>query len=92
MAEFGDNFEQDPAAEFLQREQNALAGLEDEIPPANAQPNGKPTWNFSYVLLPTITNRYDNNLLGDSSKNSYFNRNFFELSHWFMQFYRTICD
>lgn len=32
MAEFGDNFDQDPAAEFLQREQNALAGLEDDIP------------------------------------------------------------
>lgn len=42
MAEFGDNFEQDPAAEFLQREQSALAGLEDEIPPVNAQPSGKP--------------------------------------------------
>lgn len=38
MDAFGDgNFEQsevDPAAEFLAREQNALAGLEDEIPPA----------------------------------------------------------
>ncbi|XP_035793534.1 clathrin light chain-like isoform X4 [Anopheles albimanus] len=38
MNAFGDNFEQpsteaDPAAEFLAREQNALAGLEDEIPP-----------------------------------------------------------
>uniref|UniRef100_A0A1Q3FFL4 Clathrin light chain n=1 Tax=Culex tarsalis TaxID=7177 RepID=A0A1Q3FFL4_CULTA len=37
MDAFGDgNFEQpevDPAAEFLAREQNALAGLEDEIPP-----------------------------------------------------------
>jgi len=37
MAEFGDNFDQDPAAEFLQREQNALAGLEDEIPPIPAE-------------------------------------------------------
>lgn len=40
MDAFGDgNFEQtevDPAAEFLAREQNALAGLEDEIPPAVA--------------------------------------------------------
>lgn len=38
MDAFGDgNFEQtevDPAAEFLAREQNALAGLEEEIPPA----------------------------------------------------------
>lgn len=40
MDAFGDgNFEQtevDPAAEFLAREQNALAGLEDEIPPVVA--------------------------------------------------------
>ncbi|XP_035898721.1 clathrin light chain isoform X3 [Anopheles stephensi] len=38
MNAFGDNFEQsevDPAAEFLAREQNALAGLEDEIPPVS---------------------------------------------------------
>ncbi|XP_055588900.1 clathrin light chain isoform X2 [Uranotaenia lowii] len=39
MDAFGDgNFEQqeiDPAAEFLAREQNALAGLEDEIPPVD---------------------------------------------------------
>lgn len=42
MAEFDDNFDQDPAAEFLQREQSALAGLEDEVPPAAAtQPSGK---------------------------------------------------
>uniref|UniRef100_U5EX03 Clathrin light chain n=1 Tax=Corethrella appendiculata TaxID=1370023 RepID=U5EX03_9DIPT len=36
MDAFADNFdqEQDPAAEFLAREQNALAGLENEIPPA----------------------------------------------------------
>ena len=27
------NFEADPAAEFLAREQNNLAGLEDDIPP-----------------------------------------------------------
>ncbi|XP_040169085.1 clathrin light chain isoform X7 [Anopheles arabiensis] len=54
MNAFGDNFEQqsevDPAAEFLAREQNALAGLEDEIPPvaagagasANGSVNGDP--------------------------------------------------
>ncbi|KAJ8938929.1 hypothetical protein NQ318_011691 [Aromia moschata] len=37
MSGFGDNFEQadvDPAAEFLAREQNELAGLEDEVKPA----------------------------------------------------------
>ncbi|KAK0162825.1 hypothetical protein PV327_006569 [Microctonus hyperodae] len=37
MDAFGDNFtndiEVDPAAEFLAREQDQLAGLEDEIPP-----------------------------------------------------------
>uniref|UniRef100_A0A182MS01 Clathrin light chain n=1 Tax=Anopheles culicifacies TaxID=139723 RepID=A0A182MS01_9DIPT len=47
MNAFGDAFEQsevDPAAEFLAREQNALAGLEDEIPPvagaATTETNG----------------------------------------------------
>ncbi|XP_072153750.1 clathrin light chain isoform X3 [Bemisia tabaci] len=38
MDVFGDNFEEndvDPAAEFLAREQDQLAGLEDEIKPAN---------------------------------------------------------
>lgn len=46
MADFEDNFEQDPAAEFLQREQSALAGLEDEIPPVSANiPSGK----FLYI-------------------------------------------
>ncbi|KAG5866051.1 hypothetical protein JTB14_004401 [Gonioctena quinquepunctata] len=37
MSAFGDNFEQadeDPAAEFLAREQDELAGLEDEVKPA----------------------------------------------------------
>ncbi|XP_025834716.1 clathrin light chain isoform X2 [Agrilus planipennis] len=34
MSEFGDNFEIDPAAEFLAREQSELAGLEDEVKPA----------------------------------------------------------
>jgi len=37
MADFGDNFsepEVDPAAEFLAREQDQLAGLEDELKPA----------------------------------------------------------
>uniref|UniRef100_A0A1B6L7V0 Clathrin light chain n=1 Tax=Graphocephala atropunctata TaxID=36148 RepID=A0A1B6L7V0_9HEMI len=37
MADFGDNFDDtdvDPAAEFLAREQDQLAGLEDELKPA----------------------------------------------------------
>ncbi|XP_019875643.1 clathrin light chain isoform X2 [Aethina tumida] len=36
MSGFGDNFDQnvDPAAEFLAREQDELAGLEDEVKPA----------------------------------------------------------
>ncbi|XP_057651542.1 clathrin light chain isoform X1 [Diorhabda carinulata] len=37
MSGFGDNFgtnEEDPAAEFLAREQDELAGLEDEVKPA----------------------------------------------------------
>lgn len=37
MSGFGDTFDQveeDPAAEFLAREQNELAGLEDEVKPA----------------------------------------------------------
>lgn len=36
MAEFGDNFDQsdiDPAAEFLAREQDELAGLDLEVKP-----------------------------------------------------------
>lgn len=40
MDAFGDNFdnpsEVDPAAEFLAREQDQLAGLEDEVKPAAA--------------------------------------------------------
>ncbi|KAK4887526.1 hypothetical protein RN001_003797 [Aquatica leii] len=31
MGDFGDNFDVDPAAEFLAREQDELAGLEDEV-------------------------------------------------------------
>lgn len=42
MADFGDNFDVDPAAEFLAREQDQLAGLEDELKPAVPQmTNGK---------------------------------------------------
>jgi hypothetical protein len=41
MDGFGDNFDQpevDPAAEFLAREQDQLAGLEDELHPVTATP------------------------------------------------------
>jgi len=34
MGDFGDNFEVDPAADFLAREQDELAGLEDDVKPA----------------------------------------------------------
>ena len=39
MDGFGDNFDQaevDPAAEFLAREQNELAGLDDDLAPTTA--------------------------------------------------------
>lgn len=68
MDAFGDaNFEQtevDPAAEFLAREQNALAGLEDEIPLAqpavtgNGVANGDVTQSkagiFIIIIIITI--------------------------------------
>lgn len=41
MADFGDNFDQpevDPAAEFLAREQDELAGLDLEVKPAISIP------------------------------------------------------
>lgn len=55
MADFDDAFDQpdvDPAAEFLAREQDELAGLEDEVKPAAAtlrQVNGgeRPTVDIS---------------------------------------------
>lgn len=34
MGEFAPNFDEDPAAEFLAREQDELAGLEDDVNPA----------------------------------------------------------
>ncbi|XP_015174524.1 PREDICTED: clathrin light chain isoform X5 [Polistes dominula] len=47
MDAFGDNFvndtEVDPAAEFLAREQDQLAGLEDEIPPVSMATVTAPT-------------------------------------------------
>lgn len=60
MDAFGDNFvepaEVDPAAEFLAREQNELAGLEVEIPPmTNVAPisidDGKLIFLFIYNSL-----------------------------------------
>lgn len=54
MSNFDDNFEQadvDPAAEFLAREQDELAGLEDEVKPAAVsvpQVNGGNNLFFSY--------------------------------------------
>lgn len=52
MDAFGDNFDQpekDPAAEFLAREQDALAGLEDDVPPAASvsQTNG---WLLTFLV------------------------------------------
>ncbi|XP_014253645.1 clathrin light chain isoform X2 [Cimex lectularius] len=47
MEDFGDRFDEsevDPAAEFLAREQNQLAGLEDELRPATVI-NGQPELN-----------------------------------------------
>lgn len=39
MEDFGDNFgEVDPAADFLAREQNELAGLEDDLNPVTLNP------------------------------------------------------
>ena len=51
MDAFGDNFvktepEIDPAAEFLAREQDQLAGLEDEIPTVAAVANTMGLWYF----------------------------------------------
>ncbi|XP_069696387.1 clathrin light chain-like isoform X8 [Periplaneta americana] len=50
MDGFGDNFEQpevDPAAEFLAREQDQLAGLEDELNPVATAP--PPTEDGSFI-------------------------------------------
>ncbi|XP_076250964.1 clathrin light chain-like isoform X4 [Rhynchophorus ferrugineus] len=62
MSGFGDNFEQaevDPAAEFLAREQDELAGLEDEVKPAavtgtssslaNGDEPANPTGSFELI-------------------------------------------
>lgn len=58
--DFGDNFEQqevDPAAEFLAREQSALAGLEDDLNPPAAVPQLKTEgkkWAFQGPISRTI--------------------------------------
>lgn len=52
MSGFGDNFEQgdvDPAAEFLAREQNELAGLEDEVKPAAVTVSSIPANGGEYL-------------------------------------------
>ncbi|XP_044017717.1 clathrin light chain isoform X4 [Aphidius gifuensis] len=62
MDAFGDNFtsetDVDPAAEFLAREQNELAGLEDEIPPvvmATPVPVVSSTVEEPAIPAPTVT-------------------------------------
>lgn len=58
MDDFGDNFVQpevDPAAEFLAREQNQLAGLEDELetsapPPIISSTNGLDDFVGKYYI------------------------------------------
>lgn len=69
MDDFGDNFVQpevDPAAEFLAREQNQLAGLEDELetsapPPMISSTNGLD----DFVEIPSASAFDSNGLLDD---------------------------
>ncbi|XP_059607552.1 clathrin light chain isoform X2 [Phlebotomus argentipes] len=76
--DFGDNFDQpevDPAAEFLAREQSALAGLEDELPPtAAAQPekvktedNGTLESSESFEMINNIESHEQTNANDDSN-------------------------
>lgn len=54
MSNFGDAFDQnevDPAAEFLAREQDDLAGLEDEVKPAAIVVNGGKLQYYIHVIL-----------------------------------------
>lgn len=55
MDGFGDNFtdppEVDPAAEFLAREQDELAGLEVEIPPVSAAPLPMSAQNGNFFFI-----------------------------------------
>ncbi|XP_021187770.1 clathrin light chain isoform X2 [Helicoverpa armigera] len=70
MDDFGDNFVQpevDPAAEFLAREQNQLAGLEDELetsapPPIISSSNGLVD---DFVEVPSASAFDSNGLLDD---------------------------
>lgn len=53
MDAFGDNFDQaaDPAADFLKREQEDLAGLEDDLVPAAAVTQPKVEGKFLILFL-----------------------------------------
>lgn len=57
MDAFGDNFDQaaDPAADFLKREQEDLAGLEDDLAPAAAVTQPKVEGNFSLCFSQNIS-------------------------------------
>ncbi|XP_055693153.1 clathrin light chain isoform X1 [Lutzomyia longipalpis] len=80
--DFGDNFDQqdvDPAAEFLAREQNALAGLEDDLNPPPAQPktepdNGTLESSESFEMINNIESHEQTNVNEDES-------NDFEISY-----------
>lgn len=53
MGDFGDNFDVDPAAEFLAREQDELAGLEDDVKSAITIPTAN--------VDDTLTNAFKEN-------------------------------
>ncbi|XP_055703952.1 clathrin light chain isoform X3 [Phlebotomus papatasi] len=81
--DFGDNFEQqeiDPAAEFLAREQSALAGLEDDLNPPAAVPqvktedNGTLESSESFEMINNIESHEQTNVNEDDS-------NDFEISY-----------
>ncbi|XP_055703953.1 clathrin light chain isoform X4 [Phlebotomus papatasi] len=74
--DFGDNFEQqeiDPAAEFLAREQSALAGLEDDLNPPAAVPqvktedNGTLESSESFEMINNIESHEQTNVNDDSN-------------------------
>ncbi|XP_063823132.1 clathrin light chain isoform X1 [Ostrinia nubilalis] len=72
MDDFGDNFVQpevDPAAEFLAREQNQLAGLEDELetsaPPPVLSSNNSNGLVEDFVEVPSAASFEANGLLDD---------------------------
>uniref|UniRef100_A0A1B0D006 J domain-containing protein n=1 Tax=Phlebotomus papatasi TaxID=29031 RepID=A0A1B0D006_PHLPP len=73
IMDFGDNFEQqeiDPAAEFLAREQSALAGLEDDLNPPAAVPqvktedNGTLESSESFEMINNIESHEQTNVNG----------------------------